>query len=149
MRVAINEAKIGLKKNHGGPFGAVIIKDDEIIAKAHNQVLKNNDPTAHAEIGVIRKASKKLNDFNLKDCILYTTCYPCPMCLSAILWARIKIVYYGASENDAENISFDDKKFNNFFKGKNKCLVKLEQLDRKMCLPLFDELDLKVDKQLY
>jgi guanine deaminase len=109
MEVAIKEAMDGVRKKHGGPFGAVIVKDGEIIASAHNMVIKDSNPTAHAEIEAIKKAGKKLKNYNLSGCELYTTCEPCPMCYSAIYWARISKVYYGADRKDAERIGFDDK----------------------------------------
>lgn len=92
----------------GGPFGAVIVKDGEIIAKGTNRVTSSNDPTAHAEIVAIREASKNLNNFNLSGCTIYTSCEPCPMCLSAIYWARIDRVFYGNTKIDAKKIGFDD-----------------------------------------
>ena len=94
--------------NNGGPFGAVIVKDNKIISKAHNTVLKDNDPTAHAEINAIRKACKLLNTNDLEGCTIYTTCYPCPMCMSAIIWANIKTIYYGNTKEDAASIGFKD-----------------------------------------
>ena len=94
MRIALKEAEKGMEKGEGGPFGAVIVKDGEIISKAHNEVLKTNDPTAHAEMVAIRRASKKLGRFNLSDCDIYSTCEPCPMCFSAIHWAKIKKLYF-------------------------------------------------------
>ena len=95
-------------KEDGGPFAAIIVKNDKIIAAACNSVTTDNDPTAHAEINVIRKASKVLNTFDLSDCIIYTSCEPCPMCLGAIYWARISKVFYGNTKYDAKNIGFDD-----------------------------------------
>ena len=94
MRLCIEEAVNGVNQGEGGPFGAVILKDGELIAVAHNTVIKTNDPTAHAEINAIRQASQKLQRFDLSDCILVTSSEPCPMCLSAIMWAGIKKVYY-------------------------------------------------------
>ncbi|MDA3908025.1 MAG: nucleoside deaminase [Sulfurimonas sp.] len=111
MQIAYNEATQGMLANDGGPFGAVIVKDDKIISQAHNKVLKSNDPTAHAEVNAIRKASKLLETFDLEGCVLYTTCKPCPMCLGAIFWARIGTVYFGATEEDAAKGGFDDKRF--------------------------------------
>ena len=93
----MEEALKGVRENHGGPFGAVIVKNGEIISKAHNEVIKNNDPTDHAEMMAIREASKKLERFDLSDCELYTSCEPCPMCFAAIHWAKIKKVYYGCT----------------------------------------------------
>ena len=96
-------------KDSGGPFGCVIVKDNNIIAEGVNRVTFNNDPTAHAEIVAIRNACNKLNTFNLERCELYSSCEPCPMCLSAIYWSHIDKVYYGNSRDDAAKIQFDDK----------------------------------------
>lgn len=109
MSVAIKEAFSGMRKGEGGPFGAVIVKNGKIISRAHNMVLKTNDPTMHAEIGAIRKATKKLKRFDLSDCVLFTTCEPCPMCFSAIQWAKIKTLYYGCTREEADKIGFSDK----------------------------------------
>lgn len=106
--MAINEAQNGVLNKEGGPFGAVIIKNNEIISTTHNCVLKNNDPTAHAEVNAIREACGKLNTFNLDGCILYTTTEPCPMCLSACIWAGIKELYYITDRTDAAKIGFKD-----------------------------------------
>ncbi|MBP6976282.1 nucleoside deaminase [Candidatus Dojkabacteria bacterium] len=113
MEKAIEEAKKGMKRGHGGPFGAVLVKDGKILAFDHNRVLKKNDSTYHAEINVIRKASKKLKRFDLSDCEIYTTGKPCKMCEGAINWAKIKKVHYGNSYKDALNMGFDDEKGNN------------------------------------
>lgn len=94
--------------NGGGPFGAVIVKDGKIVAEGSNCVTLNNDPTAHAEVTTIRKACTALNTFDLSGCEIYTSCEPCPMCLSAIYWARIERIYYGCDKVDAKNIGFDD-----------------------------------------
>ena len=94
--------------NGGGPFGAVIVKDGKIVAEGSNCVTLNNDPTAHAEVTTIRKACTALNTFDLSGCEIYTSCEPCPMCLSAIYWARIERIYYGCNKVDAKNIGFDD-----------------------------------------
>ena len=95
-------------KNGGGPFGAVIVKDGEIIASSTNSVTKDNDPTAHAEVNAIRKAAAKLGRFDLSDCEIYSSCEPCPMCLGAIYWAKINTLYFANNKNDAKNIGFDD-----------------------------------------
>ncbi len=95
-------------KNGGGPFGAVIVKDGEIIAKSSNSVTKDNDPTAHAEVNTIRKACKALQTFDLSGCTIYTSCEPCPMCFGAIHWARLDKIYYANTKADAKNIGFDD-----------------------------------------
>ena len=108
MRKAI-QLSVDNIDNGGGPFGAVIVKDGEIIAEAANSVTNDNDPTAHAEVNVIRKASKILNTFDLSDCEIYTSCEPCPMCLGAIYWSGIKTVFYGNDKLDAANINFDDR----------------------------------------
>jgi len=110
MRKAI-ELSVKNVENGGGPFGAVIVKDGEIIAQGFNQVTRTNDPTAHAEVLAIREASKKLNTFDLSGCEIYTSCEPCPMCLGAIYWAHIDKVYYGNNKVDAKNIGFDDSLF--------------------------------------
>lgn len=95
-------------ENGGGPFGAVIVKDNEIIAEGVNRVTANNDPTAHAEVNAIRAACKKLKTFKLDGCIIYTSCEPCPMCLSAIYWAGLSRIYFGNTKEDAKAIDFDD-----------------------------------------
>ena len=102
------ELSIESVKSGGGPFGSVIIKNNEIISEGMNRVTKNNDPTAHGEIVAIRNACKNLNDFSLKGCELYTSCEPCPMCLSAIYWSRIDKIYYANTRGDAKKIDFDD-----------------------------------------
>lgn len=149
MKIAIGEAIIGLKKKDGGPFGAVIVKNNKIIAKSHNQVLKTKDPTSHAEINVIRLASKKLKRFNLSDCELYTTCKPCPMCLSAIYWARINKVYFGAMPIDAEKIGFIDKELYDFFKERKNNKINLKKINRKECLEVMEKFNLDPNKKLY
>lgn len=108
MRAAIALAEDGLRNDRGGPFGCVIVRGGEIVARGNNRVTSTNDPTAHAEITAIREACKALNTFQLTDCELYTSCEPCPMCLSAIYWARIPVVYYGNTRADAAAIGFDD-----------------------------------------
>ena len=102
------ELSIESVKSGGGPFGSVIIKNNEIISEGMNRVTKNNDPTAHGEIVAVRNACKNLNDFSLKGCELYTSCEPCPMCLSAIYWSRIDKIYYANTRDDAKKIDFDD-----------------------------------------
>lgn len=146
MKVAIQEAAKGIKNNEGGPFGTVIVKDGKIIARAHNQVLKNHDATCHGEIEAIRKASKKLKTFDLSGCELYTTGEPCPMCLGAILWARIDKVYYGSNIKDTEIIGFDDKRFYEQFNHKE---MILNELDRDECLKLYEDYVNIKDKNLY
>ena len=108
IKRAIELSEKGMESNAGGPFGAVVVKNGEIIAEGFNQVTSSNDPTAHAEVVAIRKACEKLNAFQLDDCIIYTSCEPCPMCLGAIYWARPKAVYYSCTKEDAAAIGFDD-----------------------------------------
>ena len=107
MREAIRLADESVK-NGGGPFGAVIVKDGEIVAGSSNSVTIDNDPTAHAEVNTIRKACQKLGTFDLSDCVIYTSCEPCPMCLGAIYWAHLRCVYYGNTKKDARDIDFAD-----------------------------------------
>jgi len=107
MQIAI-DLSIESVKNKGGPFGAVIVKNEKIIAKASNSVTLNNDPTAHAEINAIRNACSALNTFDLSGCIMYTSCEPCPMCLGAIYWARIDKIFYANNRSNAKKIGFDD-----------------------------------------
>ncbi len=146
---ARKEAIKGVKKNQGGPFGAVIVRKDKIIARAHNTVVSGSDPTAHAEINVIRKAAKKLKRFNLSDCELYSSCEPCPMCISAIYWARIKKVYYVATRSDAAKAGFDDANFYEMFSGKKKSGTKLVKVNDKTGLEEFHVWAKKQNKKLY
>jgi guanine deaminase len=140
MKLAIDEARKTMNENKGGPFGAAIIdKQGNIISIASNLVLESHDPTAHAEIVAIRNASKKLKTHDLSECILYTTGYPCPMCLSAIIWANIKEVYYGTDLKDAKNIGFRDDFIYNYIKGKNNEILNIHQLGRENAIKLFEE----------
>lgn len=139
MKIANEFAKHGANCGEGGPFGAVIVdKEGKIIAQGNNMVLKNNDPTAHAEITVIRDACKKLGTYDLSGYILYTSCEPCPMCLSAIIWSNIKEVYYACTRNDAGNIGFRDDVIYDYLEGKKKDLISLKQIDREECMGLFE-----------
>lgn len=108
MQRAIELASESIKSGLGGPFGAVIVKDGEIVGEGHNIVTSSNDPTAHAEVVAIRNACKNLSSFQLEDCEIYSSCEPCPMCLGAIYWARPKTLYFAASKDDAANAGFDD-----------------------------------------
>lgn len=108
MREAFRIAMQGMREGKGGPFGAVVIKKGEIIASGCNMVLSTNDPTAHAEVVAIREACKVMNNFQLEDCEIYTTCEPCPMCMGAIYWARPLKVYFAANRFDAASAGFDD-----------------------------------------
>lgn len=143
MNQGIERALQTSKDNLGGPFGAVVVKDNKIIAVASNSVLSDNDPTAHAEINAIRKACKELNTYDLTGCELYATGYPCPMCLSAIIWANIKTVYYGCTPQDAAEIGFRDDFIYDYVinlrnNQEDKSILKLEELNREDCLTLFN-----------
>ena len=149
MSLAIEEAERTMKKDMGGPFGAAIVKDGKVISVSSNTVLSDNDPTAHAEINAIRQAGKKLNTYDLSDCILYATGYPCPMCLSAIIWANIKEVYYGTDLEDAEQIGFRDDFIYNFIKNNNKGNeLTIKNIQKSKCLELFKEYE-EENKEIY
>lgn len=109
MDIAIQQSIEGVQRGEGGPFGACIMKGDEVIARAHNMVLQTNDPTAHAEVTCIRKACAKLGRFDLSDCVIYSSCEPCPMCYGAIHWAKLPVCYYSATARDAADHGFDDQ----------------------------------------
>lgn len=154
MKIAKELAKDNLKTNAGGPFGACVVKNGIIIGKGSNKVLLNNDPTAHAEIMAIREACKTINSYDLSNCELYTSCYPCPMCLSAIIWSNIKIVYYGNTKEDAKNIGFRDdfiyEYIGNLAKNKqDESVLKLKSMDREETIKEFEEFKKKEDKILY
>ena len=137
MKEAIKEAYKGINAGHGGPFGSVIVKDGKIIARGHNHVVSNNDPTCHGEIDAIRKACKKLKTFDLTGCDLYTTAEPCIQCLGAILWANINKVYYGCTVKDTDSIGFRDDMFDKNIKDLRANVQ--EPFMRKECLELFDD----------
>ena len=150
MKAAIEEARIGFNRDDGGPFGAIIVKDGVLIAQAHNEVLKTNDPTAHAEILAIRKACAHLKNYDLSDCEIYSTSEPCPMCFSAIHWSRLKKLYFGTTRDDVAVIGFDDSLIYDILSGKAQ-VVQMERInvDRDNCLGLLKEWDAKLDKVLY
>ena len=134
----------------GGPFGCIIVKDDKIIAEGSNKVTLNNDPTAHGEIVAMRDACKKLNNFNLNGCELYSSCEPCPMCLSAIYWARITKIYFANTREDAQKIDFDDSLiYSEFQKNINERKIPMIQMMRNEALKAFELWDKKVDKVKY
>jgi guanine deaminase len=150
MEAAVLEAKKGIEVRDGGPFGAVIVKDGKIIARGHNKVVSSHDPTAHAEVVVIRNASEKLGRFDLSDCELYTTCEPCPMCYSAIHWAKIKKFYYGATRKDAAAIGFDDEYLYAVLSGEKKDdTLDKEAMDREKCLEAFDQFTEDKNRTMY
>ena len=140
MEKAKQNAENGILKKEGGPFGAIIVdKEGNIISNGNNQVLKQNDPTAHAEMVAIRNACKKLEKYDLSGYTLYTSCEPCPMCLSAIIWSNIKEVYYGCTKKDAGEIGFRDDAIYDYLKGENNDLINLEEMDRDECIKTFEE----------
>ena len=150
MKMAIEEAFEGIKNNDGGPFGAVIVKDGVIVCRGHNQVVKTNDPTAHAEMVAIRKASKIFGRFDLSDCEIYSSCEPCPMCFAAIHWAKIKTLYYCATREDAANAGFDDGYIYDVINGTAKELhVEKIQINGEESLKPFTEWKLKEDRVQY
>ena len=135
MKKSNDLANKGIENKEGGPFGAVIVdKQGKIISTGNNKVLKTNDPTAHAEIVAIRNACKKMKTNDLSEFTLYSSCEPCPMCLSAIIWSNIKNVYYGCTKKDAGSIGFRDDIIYEYLKGKNKSLLNIKQIDREECL---------------
>ena len=151
MTLGINQARKTMNANKGGPFGAVITdKKGNIISISSNLVLETYDPTAHAEINAIREASKKLKTHDLSNCILYATGYPCPMCLSAIIWANIQTVYYGTNVNEAEEIGFRDDFIYNFIQDglQDKTILEIEEKNRQDCLVLFKEYQ-EQSKEIY
>jgi guanine deaminase len=150
LQLAVEEAKKGVLSNDGGPFGAAIVCRGELIALAHNEVLKTNDPTAHAEVVAIRRASAILGRFDLSDCVLYATCEPCPMCLAASYWAKIKTLVYACSRHDAARAGFDDAFIYEVLEGKAEDKrMEVLQMGREMALSAFELWQQKGDKTLY
>ncbi len=150
MRAAIKLAEKGIDSNAGGPFGAVVVKDDKIIGRGYNSVTSANDPTAHAEIIAIREACKNLKSFQLDDCVIYTSCEPCPMCLGAIYWARPKKVFYAGKREDAAEFDFDDQFiYNELEKPMGDRKINFENLIRDEALPIFEKWKAKTDKTEY
>lgn len=154
MDVAIDLSDDNFDKNYGGPFGACVVKDGKIIGKGINRVIKDNDPTAHAEVIAIRNACKTLGTHDLTGCEIYTSCYPCPMCLSAIIWANIKKVYYANTKEDAADIGFRDdfiydyleKLTNNI---QDKSVLNLKSMNREDALEVFKRYEEDKDKIVY
>ena len=152
MKVAKDLADDNLITNVGGPFGACIVKDGKIIGRGSNHVLENNDPTAHAEIMAIRDACKNINSYDLSECEIYTSCYPCPMCISAIIWSNITKIYYGNTKEDAEGIGFRDKyiydvisKINN----NEEIDLEFKCIDREETIKTFNNYMVKQDTTIY
>ena len=137
-------------KTGGGPFGSIIVKDNKIISEGFNKVTTTNDPTAHGEIVAIREACKKLNNFNLNECELYSSCEPCPMCLSAIYWARINKIYFANTREDAQKIDFDDSLiYSELQKNVKKRKIPMIQIMRDEALKAFELWNKKTDKVKY
>ena len=144
------ELSIESAKSKGGPFGSVIVKNNEIIAEGFNKVTISNDPTAHGEIVAIRSACQKLNTFNLSGCDLYSSCEPCPMCLSAIYWSRIENIFYANTRIDAKNIDFDDSFiYSEINKNLENRKIKMYQMHRDEALEAFKIWENKEDKIKY
>ena len=134
----------------GGPFGSVIVKGEKVISEGSNKVTFTNDPTAHAEIVAIREACKKLNTFNLSGCDIYTSCEPCPMCLSAIYWSRINTIYFANTREDAKKINFDDSMiYSEFSKKLEDRKIPIKQILREEAIKAFEIWDKKKDKIEY
>ncbi len=150
MREAIRLSRQNLDDCSGGPFGAVIVKEKTIIARGSNKVTSSNDPTAHAEIEAIRTACKNLNTYSLAGCEIYTSCEPCPMCLSAIHWARIDRIYHANTRDDAAEINFDDDHiYREISKPVHERIIPMIQLLRDEALKVFKEWEKKPDKTHY
>lgn len=154
MKIAKDLANENLMTNAGGPFGACIVKDGKIIGKGSNHVLKNNDPTAHAEVMAIRDAGKNIDSYDLSGCELYTSCYPCPMCLSAIIWSNIKKVYYGNTKEDTAAIGFRDNFIYDFIKNLSEnnqdgSVLDLKCINRDETIREFEKFKNKADKTIY
>ena len=143
MELAKDLSDENLDTEAGGPFGACIVKNGRIIGKGSNHVISDNDPTAHAEIVAIRDACKNINSYDLSDCELYTSCYPCPMCLSAIIWSNIKKVYYANTKEDAADIGFRDELIYEYLdkladNKVDKKVLNLKSLDREEAIEVFE-----------
>lgn len=150
MRRAIALAQNGIDSNAGGPFGAVIVKDGEIIAEGNNRVTSTNDPTAHAEIVAIRNACEKLGTFQLEDCTIYTSCEPCPMCLGAIYWARPAKIFIAGTREDAASVGFDDQFiYDEIVKDLSERHIKVENILRDEAIKVFQNWANKPDKTEY
>lgn len=150
MQEAIDLSRQKMKENCGGPFGCVVVRDGEIIGRGWNQVTSTNDPTAHAEITAIREACRKLNSFQLNNCEIYTSCYPCPMCAGAIFWARPRAVFYANTAQDAAEIDFDDRFIAEQMQlPPEKCNIPFQQILREEAMKVFEEWEKKPDKIKY
>ncbi len=150
MKQAVELSSLGMHNHEGGPFGCVIVKEGNVIGKGNNKVFLNHDPTAHAEIVAIRDACANLQTNELFDCELYTSCEPCPMCMAAIYWAKIKKVYYGNTSQDAAQIGFDDEGiYYELTKPMAERSLPMENIGREIANKVFKEWEEKEDKKLY
>ena len=150
LALALEEARAGIGKEDGGPFGAVIVRNGEVISKAHNEVLRRNDPTAHAEILAIREASSILGRFDLSDCEIYSTSQPCPMCFAAIFWARVKRLVYGTTREDVAGIGFDDSLIYQVIRGEAEAEeMKMVNVDREWCRAVLEEWERRPGRRVY
>ena len=150
MRAAIRLSREKMQRNHGGPFGAVVVRHGEIVGRGWNRVTSTNDPTAHAEIVAIREACRRLNTFRLDDCELYASCEPCPMCLAAIYWARIGKIFHANTRRDAAAIGFDDDSiYREVARPVSRRKVPMKQMLRNEALRVFAEWKRKPDKVRY
>lgn len=150
MRRAIRLAQDGIDSNSGGPFGAIVVRDGEIIGEGWNQVTSTKDPTAHAEIVAIRSACARLDSFQLENCTIYTSCEPCPMCLGAIYWSRPARVFFGCTRDDAAKIGFDDQFiYEEIEKNFEHRQMKLVNFLRDEALVVFQNWENKADKTEY
>lgn len=149
MKEAIDLSESNLTNKYGGPFGACVVKDNEIVGRGVNMVIKNNDPTAHAEVTAIRDACNRLDTYDLSDCVLYTSCYPCPMCLSAVIWSNIKTVYYANTKEDADDIGFRDEFIYDYLKSFDESVLKLNSLNREEAIKVFEQYKLDSNKVEY
>lgn len=150
MRAAIRLSIAGMRGDRGGPFGAVVVRDGEIVARGWNRVTSTRDPTAHAEIIAIRRACRKLGTFDLGDCELYTSCEPCPMCMGATYWARLRALYYANTREDAAQVGFDDERiYREIALPSGQRTIPTEQLLRTEAIVAFDEWRGKDDRVRY
>ncbi len=150
MALALEEARAGIENDDGGPFGAVIVRDGKVVSRAHNEVLKRNDPTAHAEVLAIREASSILESFDLSTCEIYSTSEPCPMCFAAIFWARIKRLVFGTTREDVAEIGFDDSLIYDVIRGEAEAeQMELVNADREGCRAVLEEWCSKEVRRLY
>ena len=150
MRQAIRLSIDMMRRGKGGPFGAIVVKGNRIVGRGSNEVTSSNDPTAHAEVVAIRDACRRLKTFVLDDCELYTSCEPCPMCLSAIYWARLKRVFYANTRKDAARIQFDDDFiYTEVSRPIAKRQLIMKPLLRDEALKAFHEWEKKTDKIVY